>query len=188
MFIGNHLSNSDGLVLNKVLKDYDVTFVAGVKLKGDAITNLGTYCVKTTEIKPNTADKDGIYRVIDILKSNHNILMFPEGTRSRTGAMIEAKRGPLFIAKLSKAIIVPVGICGSEKLLPINKEGNMSNENFHHAKVEVNIGKPFYFDKRMKEESKKDYEKRALDNAMYKIAELIPENYRGVYSDIKKVL
>ncbi|URZ01739.1 lysophospholipid acyltransferase family protein [Clostridium felsineum] len=188
MFICNHLSNSDALVLNKALKDYDVTFVAGIKLKGDATTNLGTYCVKTTGIKPNTADKDGIYKVIDILKNKHNVLMFPEGTRSRTGTMIEAKRGPLFIAKLSKAIIVPVGVCGSEKLLPIDKKGNMHNEKFQHAKVRISIGKPFYFDKRSRDESKKDYEKRVLDNAMYKIAELLPESYRGVYSDIKKVL
>lgn len=187
MFIGNHLSNSDALVLNKALKDYDVTFVAGVKLNNDAITKLGTYCVKTTPIKPNTADKEGISRIIKLLTNKNNIFVFPEGTRSRTGAMAEAKKGPLLIAKMSKAIIVPVGICGSEKLLPIDKSGNMNNESFQYAKVKVNIGKPFYFASRNKGENKKEYEKRAIDEAMYKIAELVPEEYRGFYSDAKKV-
>ncbi|PJI07673.1 MULTISPECIES: lysophospholipid acyltransferase family protein [Clostridium] len=188
MFIGNHLSNSDGLVLNKVLEDYDVTFVAGVKLNKDAITKLGTYCVKTTPIKPNTADKEGISRIIKLLRNKNNIFVFPEGTRSRTGGMIEAKKGPLLIAKMGKAVIVPVGICGSEKLMPIDKSGNMYDESFHYAKVKVNIGKPFYFGSRNKDENKKDYEKRVIDDAMYKIAELIPEEYRGVYSYTKKVV
>lgn len=187
MFIGNHLSNSDGLVLNKALEDYDVTFVAGVKLNKDAITKLGTYCVKTTPIKPNTADKEGISRIIKLLRNKNNIFVFPEGTRSRTGGMIEAKKGPLLIAKMGKAVIVPVGICGSEKLMPIDKSGNMYDERFHYAKVKVNIGKPFYFGSRNKDENKKDYEKRVIDDAMYKIAELIPEEYRGIYSDMKKV-
>ncbi|MFL0249704.1 lysophospholipid acyltransferase family protein [Clostridium neuense] len=185
IFICNHLSNSDGLVLNKILNvsdDFDVTFVAGVKLKHDAITQLGTYCVKTTPIKPNTADKEGLSKIIKILKSNHNILIFPEGTRSRTGAMIEATKGLALIAKLSKAIIVPIGIHGSEKLLPINKEGNMYKEDFQHADVEVKIGKAFYLDKKYQDENRKDYEKRVVDEAMYRIAELLPEKYRGVYS------
>lgn len=32
IFICNHLSNSDGLVLDKALKEIDPTFVAGIKL------------------------------------------------------------------------------------------------------------------------------------------------------------
>lgn len=184
IFICNHLSNSDGLVLNKILNvsnNFDVTFVAGVKLKHDAITHLGTYCVKTTPINPNTADKEGISKIIKILKSNNNILIFPEGTRSRNGAMIEAKKGLVLIAKLSKAIIVPIGINGSEKLMPINKNGEMYKEDFTYADVEVKIGKAFYLDKKGKDENRKDYEKRVIDDAMHRIAQLLPEKYRGVY-------
>ena len=33
LFVCNHLSNSDGLILNKVLKDEKVIFVAGKKLE-----------------------------------------------------------------------------------------------------------------------------------------------------------
>lgn len=185
IFICNHLSNSDGLVLNKILNvdnNFDVTFVAGIKLKHDAITQLGTYCVKTTLIKPNTPDKEGLSKIIKILKSNNSILLFPEGTRSRTGAMAEANKGLALIAKLSGAIIVPVGINGSENLMPINKEGDMYKEDFQYADVEVKIGKAFYLDKKRQDENRKDYEKRAVDEAMYKIAELLPEKYRGAYS------
>ena len=57
IFIGNHLSNADGLVLDKVLqKEYDPYFIAGVKLNDEALTNIGTRLVKNIKIKPNSAD------------------------------------------------------------------------------------------------------------------------------------
>ena len=46
IFIGNHLSNSDGLVLQKVLRDKNVTFVAGMKLSNNPLTNIGMSIVK----------------------------------------------------------------------------------------------------------------------------------------------
>ena len=50
IFICNHLSNSDGLVLGKALKDVDPTFVAGVKLSDNIITNIGMNTIKTTNM------------------------------------------------------------------------------------------------------------------------------------------
>lgn len=93
IFICNHLSNSDGLVLNKVLKEIDPTFVAGVKLSDNALTSLGVNVIKTTNIIPNTADKEGLKKIIKIVRRGESILIFPEGTRSRVGSLIEAKKG-----------------------------------------------------------------------------------------------
>lgn len=181
VFIPNHLSNSDGLILNRVLKEFDPTFVAGVKLKGDSFTNIGMRVIKSINIKPNSADKEALSKTIKTLKDGGNIVIFPEGTRSRVGSMIEGKKGIVLIAKMSKATIVPVGIHGSENLLPINKEGNMGEENFQNAKVWVNIGKPVALPEKIKEEEKHAYEERALKTLMGAIAALLPEEYRGVY-------
>lgn len=182
IFVCNHLSNSDALILNKALKDIDPTFVAGVKLSHNSTTSLGINIVKTTPIKPNTADKEGIKKIINILKQGESVVIFPEATRSRTGSMIEGKKGIVLISKLSKAPIVPMGICGSEKLLPINKKGDMSSEEFHYADVTLKIGKQFEIPNKDKDEDKRFYQERAMNHIMSRIANLIPNEYRGVYS------
>ena len=182
IFICNHLSNSDGLVLDKILKEkYDPYFIAGVKLEDDPITRLGTMLVKRIEIKPNSPDKDSINKIIKAIKGGENILIFPEGTRSRTGAMIEGKKGILLLARMTKAKIVPIGMSGTDKLLPIDEGGNMGSETWHEADVTVKFGKPVELPKRIKEEDKHEYDNKCMYILMRSIAELLPKEYRGVY-------
>ena len=184
IFICNHLSNADGLIMNRILKDYNVTFVAGVKLTDNKLTKLGFHVAKTIHIKPNSADKEAISRIINTLKQGNNIMIFPEGTRSRDGKMMEGKKGLLLMAKLSKAVIIPMGIWGTEKLLPIN-DNNMMSEAFNHADVNINIGDPTTVPERNQGEDKEEYNNRAMHEVMSSIAVLLPEQYRGVYSITK---
>lgn len=180
IFVCNHLSNSDGLVLSRLLKNEDITFVAGVKLSGNPITNLGINIVKTITINPSSADKDAMKKIINTIKAGNNVLIFPEGTRSRVSSMITAKKGILLISKLTNATIIPLGIYGTEKLLPISDAG-MSSERFNHAKVNVKVGNPIELPVREIGEGKIEYDLRSLNYIMHGIAILIPENYRGVY-------
>ena len=106
LFICNHLSNSDGLVLDKALKEIDPTFVAGEKLSNNAVTSIGVNVIKTTNIKPNTADKEGLEKIIKLVKQGESLLVFPEGTRSRVNSLIEAKKGILLIARMTGAPIL----------------------------------------------------------------------------------
>jgi len=95
--------------------------------------------------------------------------------------MIEGKKGVLLFSKMAKAEIVPIGISGTEKLLPISKSGNMGGEKWQHADVTVNIGNKIEFPKKEKDEDKHEYEDRCMEILMTSIAELLPESYRGVY-------
>lgn len=182
IFICNHLSNADGIVMNRLLKDYNVTFVAGVKLTDNKLTKLGFHVAKTIHIKPNSADKEAISKIVNTLKAGNNIMIFPEGTRSRNGKMIEAKKGLLLMAKLSKATIVPMGIWGTEKLLPIN-DSDMASEKFNYADVNVNVGEPIVLPDKNVDEDKNEYHDRVMYKIMTSIAVLIPKQYRGVYSN-----
>ena len=182
IFICNHLSNTDGLILSNMLKEkYDPVFVAGVKLEGDAITNIGMNMVRHISIKAGTADKEAITNIVKTVKEGENLLIYPEGTRSRTRALIKARRGILLIARLTKATIVPIGINGSDKLLPIAEDGDMGGEEWHHADVTVNVGEGFKLPEREDGEGKHEYDDRCMQYLMRKIAVLLPEEYRGFY-------
>ena len=182
IFICNHLSNSDGFILESILKKkYDPTFVAGVKLTNDPITNFGTKIVKHISIKPNTADKEAIVSMINLVKSGESLVIFPEGTRSRTSKMIKGKKGVLLVAKMSKASVVPISMWGTEKLLPINENGDMGSEKWNEAEVNVKFGDPVLLPKKKKEESKHEYDERCLTFLMKEIAKGLPEQYRGFY-------
>lgn len=182
IFICNHLSNADGLILDKILREkYDPTFVAGVKLSSDPVTKLGMAMVKNIGIKPNSADKEAITSIVKAVKSGESLVIFPEGTRSRTGAMIEGKKGILLIARLTKAQIIPIGMYGTEILLPINKDGDMGGEKFNYADVNIKFGEPIKLPLKEKDEDRHDFDDRCMEYIMKSIANLLPEKYKGIY-------
>jgi len=182
IFVCNHLSNADGLVLSKILKEKsDPYFIAGVKLSDNPITQLGTKIVKNIQIKPSSADKEAIMKVVKTLKNGENILIFPEGTRSRTGGMIEGKKGILLFARMSKAEIIPIGMAGTDKLLPISETGDMGSETWKNADVNINVGEKITFPLKGKDEDRHEYEDKCMEIIMRSIANLLPENYRGIY-------
>lgn len=158
-----------------------VTFMAGVKLKTNALTRLTVEIVPTISIRPGAPDKDAIKAALDALKAGQRIHIFPEGGRSRTGALIEGKPGALLIARMSRAPIVPIGLMGTEKLFPIS-DVDMANERLQHADVTVRVGRPFLLDELAPApEGHEDAKRWQIDQVMLRIAELVEPSYRGIY-------
>jgi len=79
--------------------------------------------------------KDAVRR----LKKGELIVLFPEGKRSETGKLLEARRGVDVIAKMSKAAIVPTLLVGSDKALPLKAKW------LKRADITVVFGKPIYY-------------------------------------------
>lgn len=81
------------------------------KLFGWLIRSLGAFPVARG--KGDTAVID---TSVERLKSGRNLMIFPEGTRSKTGKVGRGHSGAALIAARSGALIVPVGVCFGEKL------------------------------------------------------------------------
>lgn len=181
IFIGNHLSNVDGVILNRVLKNNNIAFMAGVKLSKNPLTRLIVDTINTITITPNSADKEALRKAVDHLKNNGSIFIFPEGTRSRTGSMIKARSGFILLCKMTGVDIVPIGLEGTENVLPINSK-DMSKESLKHSKVKVVFGNPFKLPERDGED-KSTWTEKSKNLAMKNIASLLDEKYHGVYKE-----
>ncbi len=68
-----------------------------------------------------------------LLAAGHDVIVFPEGTRSRDGEIGEFHRGAARLAALAGVPLVPAGITGTRTLLP-------PGASFHRAVVAICIG------------------------------------------------
>src|SRR5512138_3297455 len=60
------------------------------------------------------ADVKALRKVISLMEQDNILVIAPEGTRSRTGALIEARPGVSYLATKLDRPIVPVAITGTE--------------------------------------------------------------------------
>jgi 1-acyl-sn-glycerol-3-phosphate acyltransferase len=81
------------------------------------------YCLRfagfiDVDRKDPIQSKRAIARAVESLKAGGNFIIFPEGTRSRTGQLGELKKGGFRVAIDAGSRIVPVAILGAHRLLP----------------------------------------------------------------------
>ncbi len=181
IFISNHLSNVDGVILNRLLKNNSAAFMAGVKLGENSFTSFFLKTINHIPITPGSPDKSAIKSALNYLKEGGSIVIFPEGTRSRTSSLINAKKGFILLVKLADVPVVPIALEGTEIVLPID-DSDMGGEKLHRSKVKVTVGEPFTLPPKAECPADIDWEKMCADFAMRKIAEMLEPKYQGVYN------
>ncbi|RPI91694.1 MAG: 1-acyl-sn-glycerol-3-phosphate acyltransferase, partial [Chloroflexi bacterium] len=116
-------------------------------------------------------------KVISLMEENRILVIAPEGTRSRTGALIEAKPGVSYLAAKLDRPIVPVAITGTEdKVLLANLK------KLRRSHITVTAGPAFTLPP-LPRENRDEVLKQYTDEIMCHIAAILPEKYRGVYAD-----
>ncbi len=124
-------------------------------------------------VRREEVDRQALRKALAVLERGEVLGIAPEGTRADTShALQEGKAGAAYVATRADALIVPVGIAGSEKI-------RRSLLRLHRPKVRVAIGEPFRLPESGHIRSEKLHQ--YTDIIMHRIAELLPEKYRGIY-------
>ncbi len=86
------------------------------------------------------ADRAALRRAEEAISGGEPLVMFPEGRRQEGPSVTEMQQGPAFVACRNRVPLVPVGIGGSDRAMPIGAKM------IRPAKVRVVIGEPIYPD------------------------------------------
>jgi 1-acyl-sn-glycerol-3-phosphate acyltransferase len=78
--------------------------------------------VKTIPVDREQMDKHTLKKIYQLLKEDEILLLFPEGTRTYSGDLMEPKMGIGMIAYATKVPVIPVYVNGSYKIFPRNSK------------------------------------------------------------------
>ncbi|MFD9052927.1 lysophospholipid acyltransferase family protein [Streptomyces zaomyceticus] len=77
---------------------------------------------------------DDLLRVLPLLRAGRSVVIFPEGTRSRTGDVGRFRRGAFALARAADVPVLSVGLVGTAEVIPINALRT------HRSEISVRVG------------------------------------------------
>lgn len=168
LFVANHQGSLDAFML---LAASTVPFTAVSKVEGAKIPVLGAWyrCMEVILFDRNDM-RDSLRMVKECaerLKIGHNILIFPEGTRSYSNKVAPFKAGALKCAMIAKVPVVPVALIDGHLPIDVGRK---------RVKVHVVYGLPIHY-----EEYETMNSQQLADECQLRIVEMIKkvkgENY-----------
>ncbi|HEY1913129.1 MAG TPA: lysophospholipid acyltransferase family protein [Vicinamibacterales bacterium] len=196
--LANHLSYSDANLLEAILHRASgvalsdrLVAIAGPKVYSSVKRRFSALCFGTIKTPQSSALSSetavmnprevarAARRAIDVahdrLAAGDALLVFAEGTRSRSNGLQPLLAGVTRYLDFPQVSILPVGIAGTEALFPIG------DDTVHAVRIVTRIGRPFSAGALRARAG--DDRRMMMDVAGLSIAELLPPEYRGVYTD-----
>lgn len=160
----NHRTLLDPVFIVVGIKKRKLRFMAKQELFKNRIFGAFLESLGAFPVNRGKGDMGAVKKAEKVIEKKHIILIFPEGTRSKTGKLLRGKTGAAHIACDTGADIVPAAICYKGKLS-------------FRKKVTVCFGKPLENSElNFKEETKSEDCRRVTSLVMEKIADII-ENH-----------
>lgn len=196
VIFANHLSYSDANAIEVLLQLAGVraladrlTVIAGPKVYSNLNRRFSSLCFGTIKIPQSSTRSSGealmdpreaaraarrsIQIALGRLGLGEALLIFPEGSRSRSGQMQRLLAGVARYLDAPDVWVVPMGLTGTERLFPIGEE------TLNPVPLTLTIGRPVPAS--VFRERHEGDRQRIMDDIGLAIARLLPPLYRGAY-------
>jgi 1-acyl-sn-glycerol-3-phosphate acyltransferase len=198
VLFSNHLSYADANVIEVLLQRFGaadignrLTALAGPKVFTSRDRRFSSLCFGTVKV-PQSAEvsteeailnprevaraaRRAIDAALERLRAGDALLLFAEGTRSRTSTMQPMLPGVARYLDVPGTWVVPIGLTGPERLFSIE------DSKLHPAQIVMQVGSPIRAEALLT--NARGGRGLIVDAIGLAIAELLPVSYRGAYGN-----
>ncbi len=170
LLVCNHLSNIDPFLFGGYVRGAMFCMAKRELFTNPAVAWVLAGC-NCFPVDRGTADRWALRTSLGILAHGGRLVIFLEGTRAAAPGMKRAEAGVGFLARRSRAPLLPVAITGTEAALGRGRSFP------RRVPVTVRFGKPF----EVETPAGRPNDQAVADGIARRIAALLPAPYRGVY-------
>jgi 1-acyl-sn-glycerol-3-phosphate acyltransferase len=171
LLLANHTSYADPPIVGAACPR-PVNFMAKAELFEMPVLSGFISRTHAFPVQRGAADQHALRRAVRLLNSGEVLLVFPEGTRSPDGKLMGLEQGAGFVALVSHAAVVPVGIDGADRLLPRGKPVLLP------AKLRVRFGPPIDLSRFRSQRRSRDVLAEVCEEMGAALRSLLPERRR----------
>ena len=173
----NHLGRLDTAVLLCLLDRDDLIMPVAEKYRNHPLFGAIGRAANAIWLNRFDADYAALRKILERMEQGGILVIAPEGTRSKSEALQEAKLGVAFLAGKSGYPVLPVALTGTEDRAILE-----NLKRFKRSKVVVRGAEPIHI-QIPRGKGREEAMRQATDEIMCQIAALLPEKYRGAYAD-----
>jgi 1-acyl-sn-glycerol-3-phosphate acyltransferase len=173
----NHINFLDGPLILSIIPR-DILIMTKYETFHDPVLGPLARLYGAFPVRRGEVDRQALREAEKVLTEGKALLYSPEGHRSGHGRLQRARAGLAYLALRTDAPILPVAITGIELF-----RSNIVR--LRRTDAYVTIGKPFHFVKAA-ELTPHELRQELTAQAMYQLAKLMPEHYRGFYQDVSQ--
>jgi 1-acyl-sn-glycerol-3-phosphate acyltransferase len=174
---GNHIGRLDAALPYYMLDRPDIIIMVAEKYEKNAIFRWLTRITNGMFVDRFNADIRVVRECLRRLQQGQILTITPEGTRSKSGNLNQARPGGVYLAWKAGVPILPVAVTGTEDAIV---EERLTH--FQRLNIKLVAGPAFTlppFEGKNRDALLQQY----TDEVMCRIAALLPEERRGAYAD-----
>lgn len=178
ILLSNHTTNLEGPLYYVFLRSRKATALGKQELWENVFTRMFMKAWNIIPIHRGQVDSTAMNQAMQRLDQGWFLGVAAEGTRSKTGALKSGRPGAAMFAARKHVPVYPLVHWG---LMDIGR----NLRRFKRTHVGVRVGKPFYVEVPEGEPNRGQL-KEITNEMMYQLAAVLPEQYRGPFSDLSQ--